>query len=54
MLIDDIERLVDSLQKDFVSKLKYNVPDIEEKLIKSRSPFDTFGANFNSSRERIL
>lgn len=54
MLIEDIEHLVDSLQKDFVSKLKYNVSNIEERLTRSKSPFDTFGANFNSSRERIL
>lgn len=30
------------------------MPNIEERLTRSKSPFDTFGANFNSSRERIL
>lgn len=53
MLKNDIEKLVDKLHDDFVSRLERSMPNIRQ-ILMNNSPFGLFDTKFDSSRERIL
>ena len=54
MFSDDLDKLVEKLHKDFVSRLISKIPDIEKRLTLNKSPLETLGIISSSSREKVL
>lgn len=54
MISNDIDKIVEKLQEDFVKRLIKNKPDIEQLLSNKKSPLDAIGISSSNSREKVL